>query len=186
MPVAKLARHRVRIDVRPGVNGVHTLDPGADPHFGKTRGKELLGHRAGRHARDSLARRRAPTPLPGANAVLGVIGEVGVARTIDVVPLVVRRGAGVPVAHQETNGSAQRASGLQIDARQELGRVVLGARGGELALPRPAARHRFLHLAHVERVTWRASVDDAAHADAMALAKCRHAESSTEAAAGHA
>ena len=112
-------------------------------------GEQLARDRAGRDAADRLARARAAAALPVADAVLRLVGVVGVRRPVDVLHVLVGRRARVLVAHEQRDRRAERAA-LE-HARQDLDAVRLLARRGEAALTGPAPVEVALDLGDVER-----------------------------------
>ena len=78
-----------------------------------------------------------PPPAIGADAVLGVVGVVGVRWPVDVAHVLVGAGTLVGVAHQHRD---RRADGETVeDARQDLDLIGFVALGDEPALAGPAA-----------------------------------------------
>jgi hypothetical protein len=181
----EVARYISRGNVIVRVDVVHALDPRHDGQRGEPRTEQLLGERPRRDPAHRFARRSPPAPLPRAQAILRVVGEVGVARPIDVSHIVIGRAAGVFVAHHHADGRAERAPRLGIDAGEDLDDVVFFARRDELALPRPAARERRLDRVTIHRMTGRTPIDHATHRGAMALTERRHAEGVTQGVSGH-
>ena len=152
-------------------------------------GEHLAGDRAGGDPRRGLARRRAPAAAIIAQAVLDVVGVVGVAGAVLVADLGIVLRALVDVLDQERDRRAGRDLLVQAlvgeDAGEDPDLVRLAALRREARLPRPALVELGLDLARLERDQRRTAVDDAAERRPMALAEGRDAEQMAEAVVGH-
>jgi hypothetical protein len=127
-------RHLRVIDL--GDDVLHALHPREHLDAGDM-GQQLARDGARGDATDRLARARATTTLPGADAVLGIVGVVGLRGPVGVFERLVRRGARVFVSHQHRD---RRAQGLTLDhARQDFHLVRFVARRGQAALAGAAA-----------------------------------------------
>ncbi len=159
-------------------------DPGDDAQVRQALAQDLFGHRPGCHPADGLASRGPPATLPGPQAVLGIVGEVGVAGAVDVVPVLVATGTLVAIADHQGQGGAQGPA-ILAQARQDLDGVGLLARGGQGALARTAAVQLGLDGGAVQWQSGRTAVDDAAHGRAVALAEGGDGEQGSEGIGGH-
>ena len=161
---------------------VHRLHP--PQHLDAGRGvQQSAGDGRGRDPADGLAGRGPAPASPVPEAVLGVVGEVGVGGPVDIAQMLVGLRAGVLVSHQDRN----RGTGgvAAEDTRQDLGCVGLGALGDEPALARAAPVEVSLNVRGVEGQPGRAAVDHHTDAAAVRLAEGGDPEQGPER-AGHA
>ena len=153
-------------------------------------GQDLARDGAGGDPHRGLARRRAPAAAIVAQAVLGLIGEVGVARAKLVLDVGIVLRALVGVLDQERNRRARRhlRAGLRMrhHAGQDLHRVRLLPLRGEARLAGPAAIEVALDVGLGQRDQRRAAIDHAADRNPVALAEGRDAEQMAEGVVGHA
>ena len=105
------------------------------------------------------------------DAVLLVIGVVGMRRTEETTYVLVVLRVLVGVAYLETDRSACRFA-LE-HAAQELHLVGLVSGSGDVALTRATTIQFALHEIHVDFDAGRESIDDTADRHAMAFAECR-------------
>ena len=164
------------------------------PHLHQRAAHAHLGHdfsrdRAGCDTRRGLARRRAPAAAIIAQAVFGLIGEVGVAGAKLVLDVGIILGALVGVLDHKRNRRARRhlhaTLGMCHHAGQDFHRIRLLALGGEARLPGTAAIEVVLDVFDGERDQRRTAIDHAADRDPMALAKGRDPEHVAEGVVGH-
>ncbi len=154
----------------------------ADPHA-DTLGQILACDRACRDAHDGFPRRRAAAAAVIADAVLVLVGVIGVAGPETVLDLRVVARALVDVLDEQPDRRARRDA-LE-DARQDAHLVGLLALRDVAAPARAPALEIGLDRRLVEREPGRATVDDAAERRAVALAEGRHLESLSVAVTGH-
>jgi hypothetical protein len=149
-----------------GLDGVHLADAShdlADPVMAQ----HLARHRTGGDAPDGLSRAGAAASLPVADAVLRVIGVVGVRRTIDALQLLVGLGARVLVADEDQD---RRAEGPPLEhARQDLGAIRLLPRRREPALAGASPVQLPLDRVDLEREERGTAVDHDADGSAVRL-----------------
>ena len=146
---------------------------------GSERGEHRAGDAAGGDAGGGLARRGAAAAAVVAQAVLQVVGEVGVAGAELLRDLAIVLRPLVGVADQERD---RRAGGPALEgAGEDLDLVGLLPLGGEAALPRPAGVEPGLDVGLGQRDARRAAVDDAAERRPVALAPGGDAEEVAEA-----
>ena len=157
------------------------LDDGAPDRHACT--QDLLRDGAGGHARRGLPR-AGPSAAPViADAVLRVVGEVGMARAIDVLDRAVVAAARVFVLDHQCDG---RAGGLALEhAGEDAHGVGFAPLGHEAGRAGPAAVERGLDIGLGERNTRRHAIDDAADGRPVALAPGGDAQEQAEAVAGH-
>ena len=115
-----------RVDVMDGA------DPGDALVAGVQGADNLAGDHAGGDASDGFAGGGAASPLPVADAVLRLVGEIGVRGTEHRLHLGVGRGAGILVVDGDQDRGAK---GLAVeDAREDAACVLLLPRGDDVAL----------------------------------------------------
>ena len=141
------------------------FDVGDDLQRGAQLGEDLFRDGSGGDAADGLARGGATAALPVADAVFGLVGEVGVRGAEGGLHLAVGLGAGVLVGDVDGDGGAEGAT-LE-DAGEDARGVGLVARGDDVALAGAAAVEIALDVGLGEREARRDAVDD--HADAAAV-----------------
>src|SRR4029079_17345871 len=129
-----------------------------------------------------LARRGAAAAAPVADAILGLIGEVGVAGAVLVphVAVVFRARIDVLYLERDRRAGGQELAALFEHAGENLHRIRLAPLGGEARLARPPLFHVGLDLGLRDRDARRAAVDHAADGRSMAFAPGRHPEKMTE------
>ena len=142
-------------------------DKGADLHpAGQP--EDFFRDRAGRDPADRFARGRPPAAPVVADAVLGLVGEVGVGRAGTSPASRRRRRAGrrccAPAARSACRWCGPRRP--RTGSRP----VLLLARGDDVALAGPPAVQLGLDLGRRQRQAGRAAVDDHAHGAAVAFA----------------
>ena len=152
-------------------------------------GQDLARDGAGGDARRGLARRRTSAAAIIAQAVFGLIGEVGMARAKLVLDLGIVLGALIGVLDQQRNRRSRRhlhaGLGMGHHAGQDLHRVRLLALGGEARLARTAAIEVVLDVLVGQRDQRRAAIDHAADRDPVAFAEGRDPEHVAEGVEGH-
>src|SRR5262249_55562820 len=116
----------------------------------------------------------AAAALPGADAVLGLVGVVRVRRAVLGAHLLVVAAARVLVAHQERDGRAERQA--VVHAREDLDAILLAPLGDDLALAGAAPVELALHVVGRQRDPRRTAVDHHAHARPVRMAESRHAK----------
>src|SRR5207249_7173307 len=125
-----------------------------------------------------------------AQAVFGLVGEVGVAGTKLVLDLGIVLGALVGVFDQQRDRRSRRhlhtGLGMGHHAGQDFDRIRFLALGGEARLSRTAAVEIVLNVLIGQRDQRRAAVDHAADRDPVALAEGRDPEQMAEGVVGHA
>ena len=172
--------HRGRISSRFDV--VHRLHPPQHLYPGRSV-QQLAGDGGRRDPADGLAGRRPPAAGPVPEAVLGVVGVVGVGGPVHLSQVLVGLGAGVLVAHQHRYGCA---GGVAAEGPgQDLGRVGLAPLGHQPALARAAPVQIRLNVRGFEGQPGRAAVDHHTDAAAVRLAEGGDPEQGAER-AGHA
>ena len=133
----------------------------------------------GRHPPDGLARAGPPAALPVADAVLGVVGVIGVRGPVDVLERRVMLRLGVRVVHQDEDRGAER---LPLEnAGEDFARVAFLALRGDAALPRPPPVQLHLDVVVRQLQPRRTAVHDHAHRAAVRLSPRGDAEEMTEA-----
>ena len=174
------ARHPVHVGV--DHQAADLRHPRHDLHA-PTRGEELAGDSAGGHASRRLAGAGAAPAAPVANAELGIVRVIGVARPVLLLDLPIVAGPHVLVLDQEAD---RRAEGLTLeDAGEDADSVGLLALGNQGALPRRSAIEVGLNVGLRQLQQGRAAVHDDAHGGAMRLAPRRHPEDRPETIAWH-
>src|SRR5215831_2760282 len=152
-------------------------------------GDDLSRHRAGRHPRSGLARRRAPAAAVVAQAVLGVVGIVRMARAVEIADFGIILGALVDVLdHQRDRGPARDLKSGRVvhhHAGENLHLVRLAALGGEARLARAAAVEIVLDVGGLERNFRRTAVDYATDRSTVAFAEGGDPEQVAEGVVGH-
>src|SRR5215471_739084 len=152
-------------------------------------GDDLSRHRAGRHPRSGLARRRAPAAAVVAQAVLGVVGIVRMARAVEIADFGIILGALVDVLdHQRDRGPARDLKSGRVvhhHAGENLHLVRLAALGGEARLARAAAVEIVLDVGGLERNFRRTAVDHATDRSTVAFAEGGDPEQMAEGVVGH-
>ena len=154
-----------------------------------TSGRIFARDGAGRDARRGLARRGTSAAAIIAQAVFGLIGEVGVAGTKLVLDLGIVLGALVGVLDQQRDRRSRRhlhaGLGMRHHAGQDFDRVRLLALGGEARLSGTAAIEIALDVLIGQRDQRRAAIDHAADRDPVAFAEGRDPEQVAEGVVGH-
>ena len=144
-------------------------------------GQQLFGNSAGCHAADGFAGRGAATSATGLNAVLGLVGRIGMGRPKGDLHLLVVAGALVLVAHHHGNRGAQGDAIEQ--ATEDLDLVVFLARCRDPALPGFAPVQLMLNRRDIKRQPRRAAIDDHADTATVGFAEGADAKKLAEAAA---
>ena len=151
-----------------GLDRLHPIHPGQ--HLDACHlGEDLARDGSRGHAADGFASARATAALPVANAVLGLVGEVGVGGPVQVLHVLVGRRASVRVADQECDRSPERYA-LE-NSRQNLDFVRLFAGRCQAALSRFAAVEISLDLGCADLQPRRTSVDHDPYAAAVGFPK---------------
>ena len=152
-------------------------------------GQDFARDGAGRDARGGLARRGTSAAAIIAQAVFGLIGEVGMARAKLVLDLGIVLGALIGVLDQQRDRRSRRhlhaGLGMRHHAGQDFDRVRLLALGGEARLSRTAAIQIVLDVLIGQRDQRRAAIDHAADRDPVAFAEGRDPEQVAEGVVGH-
>ena len=152
-------------------------------------GQDLSRDGAGGDTRGGLARRRPSAAAIVAQAVFGLIGEVGVAGAKLVLDLGIVLGALIGVLDQKGDRRSRRhlhaGLGVRHHAGQDFDRVRFLALGGEARLAGAAAVEIVLDVLIGQRDQRRAAVDHAADRDPVALAEGRDPEHMAEGVVGH-
>ena len=164
------------------VHGVlaHLDDRAPDRH---SLAQNLLRDGAGGDAHRGLARAGPPAAAVVADAVLRVIGEVGMSGSIHLLDRAVVAAARVFVLDHERDG---RAGGLALeDAGEDAHGIGLAPLGDEARGAGPTPVERGLDVGLGQRQARRHAIDDAADGRAVALAPGRDPEEQAEAVAGH-
>ena len=144
----------------------------------------LPGDGPGGDAHRGLAGAGAAAAAIVADAVLGLVGEVGVARAEQLLDPAVVLGARVLVLDEQADG---RAGGQPLeDAGQDPHPVGFAPLGGVPALPRAAAVELALEVGLAQCQPRRDPVDHAADRRPVAFAEGRDPEQRAEGVAGHA
>src|SRR5690606_13631953 len=133
----------------------------------------------GSDPRRGLAGTRPAAAAIVADAVFGIVGEVGMARTVDVLDLGIVLRALVLVADHEADRRAGRPP-LE-DAGEDLDAIGLAALGRELRLARPAPVEPDLDLLGRQRQERGHAIHHDADRRAVALAPGGEAEQGSEA-----
>ena len=171
-------RHRRRIDR--GLNGVDPAHPGQHLDAGHV-GEESTGHGGRSHPANGLPGRRTPTAAVIVETVLGLVGVVGVAGTVDVAQMIVGPGALVVVldhhGQRRTGGAALEKTG------QDPHLIRLLPLGHQPALTGPASVEIALNVGDVERQARRTAVDHDTDRRTVGFAERGQAEELSEAAA---
>src|SRR5690606_34422793 len=157
---------------------------GADAH---RLAQHFPRHRARGHPHGRLAGRAATAAARVADAVLGLVGEVGVAGAEGAGDVAIVLRAGVLVLDQDRDRRTRghRPGAVVVRARQDARRVALPALGDEAAAAGPAAVQPRLDVGLGQRDAGRTAVDDAADRRPVALAPGGHAEEVAEGVVGH-
>ncbi len=172
---------RDRVGIEVGVDGVDRTHPGQNLDPGD-RGQQLPGDGTGGDPPDGLTGRGPAASPMVADAVLGVVGVVGVARSVDVLEMVVGARVLVLVSHHQR----QRGAGgppLE-DSREDLDPVGLVPLGDQPTLPGAPAVEVELDLVGGDGKPCGATVEDHADGRAVRLPERRDAEEMPEA-TGH-
>jgi hypothetical protein len=152
-------------------------------------GQDFSRDGAGGDAGRGFARRGATAAAVIAQAVFGLIGEVGMTGTKLVLDLGIVLGALVGILDQQRDRGAggHLHAGLRMrhHAREYFDRVGLLALGGEARLAGTAAIEVELDVLVGQRQQRRAAIDHAADRDPVALAEGRDPEHVAEGVEGH-
>ena len=150
------------------LNPTQPVHPSHDLHRRDTL-EHLLSHRPRRDPSHGLSRTRPTAALPGPESMLGMVGQIGMGRTIPVCERLVGSRVGILVPHDHRQGRAQGAS-LE-HTRQDLNCIGFLAVAHVLRLPRTPTGERRGDPREVERNARRTSIDDHAQSPTMALTK---------------
>ena len=146
-------------------------------------GQQLFGNGSSRHAANCFAGRGASTTTAGLNAVLRLVGGIGMGGPKGHLHLLVIAGPLVFVAHQHGDRCAQ---GDPIEqTAEDFNLVVFLARGGDFALTRFAAIQFGLDGIEVEVEPWRAAIHDHPHPTSVGFPEGADLKELAEAAAHH-
>jgi len=137
---------------------VDAADPSEHVDAGVQRLEDFAGHDAGGDASDRLARGSPSPALPVADAVFGLIGEIGVGRTESRLHLAVGLGTRVFVADEDSNGRA-KGSALE-NTGQNFAAIGLFAWGDDIALAGTAAVELLLDIRFGQIELRQTAVDD--------------------------
>ena len=139
---------------------------------------DFPGDDAGGDATDGLARGGAAPAFPVPDAILGLVGEIGMRGTEHGLHLGVGRGAGILVVDGDQDGGAKCLA--VEDAGEDAAFVLLLTGGDDVALARTATIQFNLDLLGSDRETGRAAVDDATNPSAVGFPPGGDAEQSAE------
>ncbi|MNF52088.1 hypothetical protein D3C84_334280 [compost metagenome] len=143
----------------------------------------LLGNGAGGHAHGGLARRAAAAATVVAQAVLVMVGVVGVGRAEQVLDRRVVLGLLVGIADQQADGAA---GGLALEhPGEDFHHIVFLTLGGVAAGARLAPVEVALHVLQRQLQARRATIDDGDQRRAMAFASAGDGEQLAVGIAGH-
>ena len=144
---------------------MHPTDPGQHLDTGMERVENLTGHHTGGNPPDGFPGRGASPALPIADAVFGLIGEIGVRRTEGRLHFAVSLRSRVLVADENSD---RRPKGFALEnAGQNLAAVGFFARGDDVALPRTPAIEFLLDVGFGQFQLRQAAIDD--HPDPAAV-----------------
>ena len=165
-----------------GFDGVNAAYPG--DHLGAVGlGQQLFGNGASGHAANRLAGGGASTPTAGLDAVLRLVGGIGMGGPKGHLHLLVIAGPLVLVAHHHGDRGSQ---GDPIEqTAEDFNLVGFLARGGDFALTRFAAIQFGLDGIEVEVEPWRAAIDDHPHTAPVGFPEGADLKELAEAAAHH-
>lgn len=172
-------RDQTRIHM--SLDRLNPIHPRHDLHP-KLFAQNLLRNRACGNSSDGFASAGSTSAGPSPNAVLGVIGKVGMGRTVLVLHLVVVPAPSILIPHQQGDWSAE---GQAIDdAAQDFNPVALLPLRHDSALPGSAAIQFQLDFLFCDRQARRAAIDHHPDAHSVRFAKSGYAEDRAEL-AGH-
>ena len=154
---------------------MHALNPRGDFHAAA---QEFPRNGSRRDAPDCLAGGASAAAARVAQAVLGVVCEVGMRRTPKLCDFGVVLRVLVFVAHNNANGRPQRLA--LVDARKDFAGVGFVARRRERILTGSAPVELELNVVGRKLQHRRTAVDNAADRRAVALAESRYPENSAE------
>ena len=156
-------------------------------HGGRGVGQKLLEHLsgdgAGHHPAHGFPCAGPATTTVVAVSILGIVGEIGVARAIAVGEVVIIATACVAVGDREANGGSRGASFMNAGQQGDL--VGLFSLGGQGALARPSPVEFGLDPVEIEDDAGGDAIDDAAHGGPVGFTECGQAENGSEGVAGH-
>ena len=153
------------IDV--GGNVLDGFDPSEGFEVGTEVGEDFFGDGRSGNAADGFARGGAATTGGIAGAKFGVVGVVGVRRTVFYGHLVVGLGAVVFITNEDSDG---RTEGFSfVGAGEDFAGVGFVARSGDFRLARAAAVEFDLEVGLGEGDEGRAAIDDDTDAPAVGL-----------------
>ena len=139
---------------------------------------------AGGNAGRGFARRRAPAAAIIADAVFGVIGEIGMTRAVGIADIAVIFRALIGVFDHQRNrgagGHLLRRAVIREYAGEDFDLIRLAALGGEARLAGFAAIKLDLNIGFGQRDQRRATINHAANRNAVAFAKGGDAEEMAE------
>ena len=115
--------------------------------------------------------------------ILGIVGEVSVARAIAVGEVVIITTARIAVGDRESDGRSRGASFMNAGQQGDL--IGLFSLGGQGALAWPSSVEFGLDPVEVEDDAGGDTIDDAAHGGPVGFTECGQAENGTEGVAGH-
>src|SRR6185437_6581711 len=149
----------------------------------------LAGDRAGYDARGRLARRRAPAAAIVANAVLRLVGVIGVARAVLVLDVAIVLRSLIDIVDEDADRRSGRdlTAGLFIDhnAGENASLVRLAPLRGEARSSWPPPVEVGLNVGGFQGNARRAAVDDASDPRPVAFAEGREAEQMSEGVVGN-
>lgn len=163
----------IGIDI--GFEVVDFFDVGEDfEGGGEVSGEDFMGDGGGGDAADGFAGGGASAALPIADAVFGVVGVVGVGRTVFVLHLGVCFGAVVFIVDEDGDGGAEGE--VFEGAGEDLAGIGFFARGGDIGLAGFPAVEGGLDIGFGEGEVGGAAVDDDADGAAVGFAEGGDAE----------
>ena len=145
--------------------------------------ENFFRYRGGGHPSDRFPRRGAAAPAVVPAPVLLVVGEIGVAGTVDVLYVLVGFRYGVRVSDHHGYGSSE---GLSVkNAREYLDRVGFLSLGRDPALPRTPSVKLVLYVPGADLKSGRAAVDHDSQGGAVGLPPGGNSEKSSETVSRH-
>ena len=161
-----------------GVQIVDRANVGDDLIGGVKRADHLTRHDASGHTPDGLAGGRAATAFPVPDAVLALVGKIGMRGAEHRLHLGVGRGARILVIDGHHD---RRAEGLALkDSGEDTALVLLLTRGDDVALARATPVKLNLNLLRSDREPGGTSVDDAADSSSMGFTPSGDTEESSK------
>ena len=161
-----------------GVQIVDGADVGDNLIGGVKHADHLTRHDASGHTAYGLAGRRAATTFPVPDAVLALVGEIGMRGAEHRLHLGVGRGARILVIDGHKD---RRAEGLTLKySGEDAALVLLLTRGDDVALARATPVKLDLDLLRSDRESGGTAVDDAAYSSAMGFTPSGDTEESSK------